>query len=38
MKTSFNLMKKKSAAMPCGSEAPLSHMFISSNAGSNILT
>ena len=31
-------MKKKSAAMPFGSEALLSQLFISSNTGSNILT
>jgi len=32
------LVKKKSAAMPFGSEALLSQLFISSNTGSNILT
>ena len=31
-------MKKKSAAMPFGSEALLSHLFISLNTGSNIST
>ena len=31
-------MKKKSAAMPFGSEALLSQSFISLNTGSNILT
>jgi len=32
------VMKKKSAAMPFGSEALLSQLFISLNSGLNILT